>query len=70
MHMMRRLKSIASGRSSVSDPVRTYSPSSFFFFFKLLSPFSCFVLNCESNRFVKVMEMKTIDVVDCFDLLL
>jgi hypothetical protein len=26
MHMMRRLKSIASGRSSVSDPVRARSP--------------------------------------------
>jgi hypothetical protein len=27
MHMMRRLKSIASGRSSVSDPVRMLDPS-------------------------------------------
>lgn len=31
MHMMRRIKSIASGRSSVSDPVRVL----FFFFFLL-----------------------------------
>lgn len=37
MHMMRRIKSIASGRSSVSDPVRVL----FFFFVSAVWNVSC-----------------------------